>query len=334
MICGAKFSALQTKLKKMYASMLNEYDYDELLSQANLKDVISYLKIKFPMLKNLNENMHRRAIEEELNNIYIYAFQKIERYINKKEKEYLKKHLEKYEIIYIKNILREIVTEDTIPIEYENSEWKNFIKNNFKEIEKLNNKMNYQDFAGIMSTTRLKKIFNKYPEYNDAKQNLDEIEESVDRYFFEDIYEYSKGNTTIRNLYGYEIDFLNISWIYRMKKYFNYSEKKMLDILIPVNYKLNKSEIKKLVLAESVEDFKKTVNIKYDFIKNEETIMHDIDRFLFKENYNIFKTQEFNVAIIISFMNLLEYQIRNIINIIEGIRYHQDREKIQEKIIN
>ena len=249
MICGAKFSALQTKLKKMYASMLNEYDYDELLSQANLKDVISYLKIKFPMLKNLNENMHRRAIEEELNNIYIYAFQKIERYINKKEKEYLKKHLEKYEIIYIKNILREIVTEDTIPIEYENSEWKNFIKNNFKEIEKLNNKMNYQDFAGIMSTTRLKKIFNKYPEYNDAKQNLDEIEESVDRYFFEDIYEYSKGNTTIRNLYGYEIDFLNISWIYRMKKYFNYSEKKMLDILIPVNYKLNKSEIKKLVLA-------------------------------------------------------------------------------------
>jgi len=334
MICGAKFPALQTKIKKMYAGMLNEYDYDELLSQANIKDITSYLKIKFPMLKNLNENMHRRAIEEELNNIYIYAIQKIERYLNKNEKEYLKKHLEKYEIIYIKKVLREIVTEDTIPVEYENPEWNSFIKSNFKEINRLNEKISYHNLLEIMSTTRFRKIFEKYLKYENAKQNLDEIEESIDRFYFEDIYNYSKENNILKSLYGYEIDFLNIFWIYRMKKYFNYSENKILNILIPVNYKLNKTEIKKLVLAENIEDFKKIVNIKYNFLKNEDSIMHDIDKFLYKENYKIFKNQEFNIAIVISFMNLLEYQIRNIINIIEGIRYHQDREKIQEKIIN
>ena len=53
--------------------------------------------------------------------------------------------------------------------------------------------------------------------------------------------------------YGTTIDMLNISWIFRSKKFYKLSPAQLYSVLLPVNYKLRKSHLKSLVEAESVQ---------------------------------------------------------------------------------
>ena len=89
---------------------LSQEELDELLRLSSLKDVIYFLKTKFSSLENINENMNRREIEQELNNLFIEDILKISKYLNKKENEIFMDFLSKYEINIVKNVFRNVTT--------------------------------------------------------------------------------------------------------------------------------------------------------------------------------------------------------------------------------
>ena len=334
MVNKLKYPALNAKMKGMYANHFSENELQELLKQTNLKDAIFFLKNKFPMLDKITEDMHRKELEQELNNLFIIDIIKLTKYLSKNEKNIFMQFISKYEINCIKNVFRNLTTNPSNNINNLKNidNWTNKI---FKSIDGINQINKEQEFLELIKSEEYSKIFYEYEEVIENAP-LEEIEVKLDKYYFKKIYELSKKtNKDFENIVGTEIDLLNITWIYRSKEYFKYSEEEIKEILIPVRYKLNKEKMEKIVLANDFDEMKNILNdtIYKNVFKNKETIEHDKDKYLYDKYIKLFRTKLFNICTVFCNINLIDIEIKNIINIIEGIRYKIDKAEIQRRII-
>ena len=333
MLNKLKYPALNAKLKGMYASQLTKEELYELTRLNNLKDAIYFLKTKFPSLENINENMRRKEIEQELNNLFIINILKIYKYLNKNEKEIFMQFLSKYEINCVKNVYRNVITNRDSSISLKNIDnWTTAI---FKDINGINQLKEQNEFFELIKSQEYYEI---YKEYDKQVENtpLEEIEVELDKFYFKKIYNIAqKESREFVDIIGTEIDLLNIIWIYRAKKYFKYSEDEMKKIIIPENYKLSKSLIKELLSINTYEEiFDIITKTKYkDILKSEQYLEHEKDQYLYKKYIKYFETKMFSSCTIFCIINLIDIEIKNIINIIEGIRYNIDKLEIQKKII-
>ncbi len=333
MLNKLKYPALSAKIKGMYAKHFNKTDIEELLRQNNLKDAIYILKTKFPSLENINENMHRREIEQELNNLFIVDILKISKYLNKKEKEILMQFISKYEINCIKNVFRNLTANTNDSSNLKNIDnWTNSI---FTSIDGINEINDETDFLKIIKS---KEYYNIFKEYVKVIENapLEEIEVKLDKYYFAKVYELSKKiNKDFQNIIGTEIDLLNITWIIRAKQYFKYSDKEINDIIIPIRYRLNKETLIDIIKANDFEEIKNILKytIYKNIFKNLETIEHEKNKYLYVIYQKLFKMNLFNICTVFCNINLVDIEIKNIINIIEGIRYKVDKSEIYKRII-
>lgn len=328
-----KYPALNAKMKGMYANHLDSEELEELLRQNTLKDAIYFLKSKFPSLENLTENTRRKAIEQELNNLFIIDILKLCKYLNKKETEIFMQFLSKYEINCVKNVFRNVTTNRDAKINLKNID--NWTTNLFLSINGVNQVTEEKEFLEIIKSEKYYKVFKNYENIIDNAP-LEKIEVELDKFYFGEIYRLSKNvNKDFQNIIGTEIDLLNIIWIYRAKKYFHYTEKEILDIIIPINYKLNKDRILQLINSKDFLDMKSVLNeTVYKKVFNDElTLDHDKDKYLYHKYLRLFKTKLFNICTVFCNINLVDIEIKNIINIIEGIRYNVDKKQIQERII-
>ena len=333
MFSKIKYPALNAKMKGMYTKELDKEELEELLRQATLKDAIYFLKSKFSSLENINENMNRREIEQELNNLFIEDILKISKYLNKKEKELFDTFLLKYEIDLVKKVFRNVET---------NRDSKKYLKNIdnwtsklFTNINKINDITNADDFFNIIKNEDYYYIFDEYKEQKGSIP-LEELEVKLDKYYFEKMYNISKSfNNEIENMIGTEIDFLNITTIYRANMFFSYKEEETKTFLIPIFYKLNKKEINELINCNSFDELLSVLDkTPYKKVfKQENNIEHDKNQFLYNIYIKYFNNKLFNLCTVLCNINLIDIEIKNIINIIEGIRYNIDKSEIQKKIV-
>ena len=327
-----KYPALNAKMRGMYANSLNKDELDELLRQNNLKDTIYYLKNKFPSLDNIDESMHRKEIEQELDNLFINNILKIEKYLNAEEKNIFRSFLLKYELDCVKNVLRNITTNrDLTKYLKDIDNWTNKL---FNEIRGINSVKSKKEFFEILKKQEYYCILQEYEEIDSIK--LEEVEVRLDKFYFTKIYNLSESlSLEFKDIIGSEIDLLNIVWCYRSRKNFGYFDDEIRNIIIPINYKIRKDIINKLIETEDFEEVKyllqktpyKNVFTTKDYIE------HDKGKFLNDKYLKCFKRELFDICTVFCNINLLDIEIKNIINIIEGIRYKLDKSEIQKRII-
>lgn len=328
-----KYPAINAKLKGMHSKILGKQELDELIRQANLKDAIYFLKNKFKILEIINENMHREQIEQELNNLFISDIIKLSKYLNESEMSIFMKFISKYEINCVKNVFRNVTTNKDVVTNLKNIDnWTNKV---FRKIDGINNISEEKDFLQIIKNEGYYKIFK---EYENVIENapLEEIEVKLDKYYFEEIFKLSKKvNQNLVEIIGKEIDLLNIIWIYRSKKYFKYKPEQIKKLLISINYKISKEEMNKIINSSDFDEMKKILEntIYKNVFDNENNIEYNKNKYLYYIYMKIFRTKVFNICTIFCYMNLVDIEIKNIINIIEGIRYGIDRREIQKRII-
>jgi vacuolar-type H+-ATPase subunit C/Vma6 len=56
-------------------------------------------------------------------------------------------------------------------------------------------------------------------------------------------------------------------------------------------------------------------------------------KYLYNLNKKVIKEEMFNICFIFSYLSILDIEIKNIINIVEGIRYKIDRQELKKKLI-
>ncbi len=333
MTINFKYPALNSKMKCMYANNLSQEELEEMQRQSNIKEAINFIKLKFPSLENINENMHRKELEQEINNLFIYEILKLVRYLTKTEKEILMQFLSKYEINCVKNVFRNVTTNRDSKVYLKNID--NWTTKIFKNINGINQITEETEFLELIKSEDYYKVFSEYEEVIENVP-LDEIEVKLDKYYFEKIYKLAKKvNRNLLFLIGTEIDLLNVIWIYRAKKYFGYSPEETKEILIPINYKISKKLQKELLNCIDFNEIKTVLeNTVYkNVFLDENEIEYEKNKYLYNINRKIFRTKLFDISTVFAIINLTDVEIKNMINIIEGIRYKIDRNEIQKKII-
>ena len=331
-ISAIKYPSINAKLKGMYAKRLKNDDLQDLAKQNNLKSAVAILKNKSSSLNVLSEDSDREQIEKVLNSEIIYDIEKIVKYLDKNDTQIFNLLISKYEIICIKKAIKLLYSKN----EYDENIkiWTNTIFTDLKGLESIKS---IDEFLKIINKTKYKKILKKYFENKDTEYSIFEIENELDKMYLKSIYNSAGNNKNLKKMIGAKIDFTNILWIYRMKKYYNFSEDKIEKSIIDINYALKKNQILLLVKAKNIEELneilKRTVysNIATDDIYELECNMKKYLHGLYIKN---FKSNLLSINCIYSYLNLVELENKDIISIIEAVRYGIDKEKLLKKLIN
>lgn len=331
-ISAIKYPSINAKLKGMYAKRLKNDDLQDLAKQNNLKSAVAILKNKSSSLNVLSEDADREQIEKVLNGEIIYDIEKIVKYLDKNDTQIFNLLISKYEIRCIKRAIKLLYSKN----EYDENIkiWTNTIFTDLKGLESIKS---IDEFLKIINNTKYKKILKKYFANKDTEYSIFEIENELDKMYLKSIYNSAGNNKNLKKMIGAKIDFTNILWIYRMKKYYNFSEDKIEKSIIDINYALKKNQILLLVKAKNIEELneilKKTVysNIATDDIYELECNMKKYLHGLYIKN---FKSNLLSINCIYSYLNLVELENKDIISIIEAVRYGIDKEKLLKKLIN
>ena len=331
-ISAIKYPSINAKLKGMYAKRLKNDDLQDLAKQNNLKSAVAILKNKSSSLKVLSEDADREEIEKVLNGEIIYDIEKIVKYLDKNDTQIFNLLISKYEIRCIKRAIKLLYSKN----EYDEN-IKIVTNTIFTDLKGLESIKSIDEFLKIINNKKYKKILKKYFENKDTEYSIFEIENELDKMYLKSIYNSAGNNKNLKKMIGAKIDFTNILWIYRMKKYYNFSEDKIEKSIIDINYALKKNQILLLVKAKNIEELneilKKTVysNIATDDIYELECNMKKYLHGLYIKN---FKSNLLSINCIYSYLNLVELENKDIISIIEAVRYGIDKEKLLKKLIN
>jgi len=129
----------------------------------------------------------------------------------------------------------------------------------------------------------------------------------------------------------------NITKIYRLKKYYNSSPSDIKKVLNPTYKRINKKLLDELIETKDAQGFLLAINqngynIPTD-VKEFQYIEYQMDAIMFDLNKRLMRFSTNPNIILVSYLSLLEIEIRNIIDIIEGIRYKVENDKIAKLLI-
>lgn len=141
----------------------------------------------------------------------------------------------------------------------------------------------------------------------------------------------------ILDLFLMKLELNDIAHAFRLKKYFQMDSSLIHHRLNWISYKVPKSQMDEWIASDDESDFIKGLNESYYgktmHIDTDKHIEYSFSMIL----YRIFK-QKMRVSnhadvVLFSYMNLVEIEIQNIIDIIEGIRYAISKEEILKLLI-
>ena len=343
---NSEYSAVSAKLKAMYSKSLTKEDYEQLLSKKSVGEICGYLK-SLPayssVLESVNErDIHRGQMEILISLEIIDEYLRLYDFLDSKKREVLKFWFMRREIEFLTRELRYIFTHETRSADQVSQDRFDAF---FETHTKINKEL-MQNAACLADCIEACKN-TPYAEPLQRAENLGSDFFSVSM-ILEMFYYTSIWHTVNRTLdreqaelfkkaLGSRTDILNILWIYRGKKYFDFEEEIIFTYLIPIRYRLTEDFIKELVRAETIEGFVHLVSeTKYaplftgieDGIFPEENYRDMIRRI----DKNMFFNHPQSLIAVYTYLDLRELELDNIKTVVEGIRYGKTPDAIRPHI--
>lgn len=335
-----KYGDLSTKIRAMKGKMLSELDYDALMAKANVKEVALHLKNHTyykDALKNLDENdVHRGRLEVLLYRDVVHDALKIAKHLRGEEKRIYRYIYRRLEIEDVKKMLRYLHMGKSL----EEVDRETLFISRYSRI----------DFNKALSAKTIPELVEslKGTKFYIVLKPLVTREGSMDVFFAEmvlDLYYFQKTTKQVKKmdrgrdkellevLFGHEADYTNIYWIYRTKRFYNLNRELVIRYLIPYNYKLNKDILNDMVDARNVEELVGLINKTfYGRIMDMESGQAELQffKYMYRIQQRNMRIAPFTIAPIIGYMYLKEQEVRNITNIVEGIRYDVEPDIIRQ----
>jgi len=339
-----KYSSANAKARALFAKLLTKTDYEELLGKRSVHEVAAYLKKHAgygSLLSNINEStIHRAELEQELKASLYIDFIKLNRFLGGDVGEFLKAAFLRFEVEDLKMLFRIVYTE-------EGSE---LLKNSLVFLEtysKLDLKKlsASKDISGAIEALRGSEYYKVLSHFLNAtnRQSLFDIEVSLDLHYFMKILRLKEellsgaDRKSVTNTFGTETDINNILMIYRCKRLFNMDKELTFKYVIPYRHHLTKSQLVGLTESSNVNDFKTKVSktMYKGIFKPDEENMWETNSMNYM--YRLYRSRlyqgSFNLGTVLAYLHLKEIDIKNIITLIEGIRYSLPKEEIKSYLI-
>ncbi|MTI70665.1 MAG: V-type ATPase subunit [Firmicutes bacterium] len=342
---ASRFAAINAKVRALKGRMLTEDDFVNLLKEKKVKGIARYLKENTSykkVLKNVDINdIHRGHLEYLLKKYIVLQYEKLIHYFTDEYRKLFRVLFIRYEVEDLKLFIRAILRNEDIDYIkdlvvysgiYSTVNYDLLIKS--KGLEEF-----IENLKGTIYYDALK------PYINESEKKISfYMEMSLDRIYFRMLYEQanklSKHDRKILiDLLGKNIDLLNLEWIYRGLKYYDIAPEELINYTLMGGLNLNYRDIKDLCYSESDKELiKLMLDSRYGFLFDNEKTMdlfmeRRIERYLYFNFKEYFRKGSLDIIQSIAFMHLLEFEMRDIISITEGIRYGLNEEKMKSYLI-
>jgi len=338
------YSALSAKARASYGRLLNEENYRMLIEMGSVGEIASYLKENTyyrEILSNVDETkIHRGQLENIIKTDIMKEYDKFLKFTSGNARKFLQSTYKKYETESLKIIFRRL---ETVGGVMSAEGYLLFLKNSSDvDFHKLIKSKDSLEFIENLKGTEYYDVLRPFTSTG-VSINLFNLEMVLDLHYFKFLYKrmkkYLKGRdfAPLDESFGIKTDVLNMLWIYRCKKYYGMKNEIIRSYILPFNAGLRKETLNRLIDSDSIEEFLEIASqTKYKSI-----FKRDIDGF-FEVNfadymYNIhmklFRKYSLTVTSAVDYIHMKEYELSNIISIIEGIRYGLPPEKIRKFIV-
>ncbi len=339
------YAAVNAKIRALEKDFLKRDDYLNMIQKKSVVDVARYLKDNTSygkLLREINiDNISRRDLEDILKNNMIKNMDKLVYYFRDDYKEFIRSLYIKYEIEDLKILSRSIF--------------------NGKELETIEKPLS---FLGKYSRISPKSLFKSrtirdliyslegseffeflIPLVDGRRENLFRFEMALDMGYFSIIQSRKlkisrEDRKILKKWEGLLADLYNIQWVYRGKKFYSLSPEELLNYTINFGDKLTFRERKAMCYAKNLEElYKMIANTIYGFLFKKEEMYRDIymerriNRFIYYKLKAL--DRQFSLSIIqtIDFVWSFEFEIRDIISILEAIRYDTPSEEARKFLV-
>ena len=328
-----RYGAVNTKIKAMKSSFLTEEQYQKLINTNSFEEAIRFLKEETDyseLFQGISaDSIHRGQFEIILKRYHIERLYKLSHYFSGDYKKLIKILFMRYEIEDLKVILR--------------SKYVNRSKAEIEDMLAYKNLLNTVDYDYLLSASDIHELIERLKdsiyykhikpfEQTINKEGLFIIENNLDILFHSTLRKFIKkldpeDMKAISDIIGFEADMLNITAIYRGRKYYNLSSEEIYNYTIYDYYKLKPEIIKKLCYAKDMDEY-------FDILKdlpykqiipmndNEDFLIEVYERASFKKFLDKYMAKfQLNISVLMAFVNLLNIEIKNIVSIVENKKY-------------
>lgn len=340
------YSGITAKVRAMSGRLFSEDNYKELSVLTTVPEAVAYLKehsAYSSLFSNMDESFfHRGYIEKSLHLSKYRDFTKLYRFAGGKQRSFLKLYFYQYEIILLEYCLRTVF--DHRKFELDLSSFKPFLEHHSKlDLDLLASSQTINELVENLKETEFYDVLNNFGDLEEP--TLMDYEYALDLYHFRTLWkkkekELSKEDGTfITRTYGSQFDLLNIQWIYRSKKYYRLEPEQIYPLLIPMNYKLKKEQLRQLIEAPGLPEMQAVLNNTYynrTYRKMNLNLEH-LEDFTYSYLYDLHKKDStrnpYSMAVLNTYLYQREEEVRKIITVIEGIRYGLTSNEILEYLM-
>ena len=334
-----KYSAIASKIKSMEGKMLKAADYDALMHKHSVAEVAAYLKGQVEyhdLLREVNEStIHRDELELFLRVSLISDFAKLYRFAHADVRQFLSLFFVNFEIGVLKQIARSINTGQVF-----SKRLHAFVQEHVSyRVETLSQAASLPALIQALNGSRFEKPLNQLAKSRETVTIFD-FEMTLDIYYYQllsaSVQKLLKGaeKKHMMELIGSEADMLNLMWIYRSRVKLELPPELVYSYIIPMYYHIRQGDILKMANAKSTDELLAMLRqTRYGALFSGEELETAYLRAFQKLCDAMLRSDPYSLASIQCYMWLKEIEFRNIISIIESIRYGLEPEEMREFVI-
>ncbi len=338
-----KYSALVTKTKAIYGKRLKPDDYQQLINMKSVAEIATFLKehpgYRSSMINLDEKNVHRGTLEEYLREELSKEYGRILNFASGDDEKFLRFLAVRMEVDEILYFVRLIVSNKT-------KEYKPHISQGIEKhctlpFYKFTAGLTFNEFVEVLQGTEYYTVLEPLTK----KDILDYtgVEIALGGQYFRHVLKsidknvQSGDRAVLKDFFGCQIDFANFQRIIRSKKYFNKPNDHIFANLLPFTHKLGTGIINQMVNAPSWQEAYELIFESHygDFFKefSFDTVEDYYREYIFDSSKRLLQCRQASICVPVAYLNIKNMEIKNLINIIEGVRYLVDVKDITRHLV-
>ena len=329
--------ALTVKARAMFGKRLKEEDYEALIQKRDVSEIAAHLKNETSysdVLSGINERaIHRQYLETLLRKEIFFRLQKLLRYSDEKDLEFVRSFSMKSEVQMILYCVRYTMEPDQNLRDEMIANMPLFSQKYFSfAIQHLAEVNTYDELLDFLKGTIYEPILRKHRISSKEDKELDfialehDLELLVFRKLFDSIGTYGNTEDTakMKEILCSRAELVNLSIVYRLRKDFSTSEEDIRLLLLPYSCHFSKKEMEALAANGKPDDILKAIQQKYRHY-TKDIVFTNIEHYIQQISFNLYhyfiEYETEPSLVLMSYMYLADTEISNLVNIIEGVRY-------------
>ena len=325
-----EYSGLVTKTKAMRARLLEADDYAVISEYESVTDFIAFLREQpayAPVFERHGEVAHRGQAEAVIRDSLYMDYCKLYRFSGVQPRSALQFVFSRYQVNVIKNCLQSAMEGNGRELTLSGGFFERHADFDLRAVMAA---CSVQELIQAVAGTEYEALLRELE--TETGQNYADYAFALDIYYYKKIWKEiakvsdKETRQILEQIFGTEIDWQNLMWMYRAKRFYSMGEADMKKHRIPVSYRLKPAETNRLLETESAEQFVEFIR-QTAYFRGKQAVLEPEDeltweRVMIRTYEKICKKDIMYVVRVLRYLYEKEHEIDRLTTALEGIRYH------------